>query len=103
MKRPSVGNEVRSLRVELGLTQRHLSEGSGIEPPRIIHIEKGRDKASTPEIRLKLATGFGLQLEDFEAYLRGDMVLREAVRRAAPPVRPAPEARRTKSAPTKAA
>jgi DNA-binding XRE family transcriptional regulator len=55
----SLGEAVRHLRTEAGLTQEKLAHESGIHPTWISHIEQGRDNA-TRKTMASIAAGIGV-------------------------------------------
>lgn len=46
----------------------------------VVLVESDRNKASSHDKRAKLARGFGLSIDDFDAYVRGDISVAEALR-----------------------
>lgn len=84
MATPPIGDMVRALRKELGLTQEALADRAGLQRTRVVRIESDAEKGSSPNVRRGLATAFGLSLDDLDLYLRGELSLPGAVRRARP-------------------
>lgn len=83
------GAAVRGVRKALGLTQEDLATMSGVDDrTRIAAIEGGRIKAKSPEMRRRLAQGFGLAIGDVADLLEGQLSVDEAVARACPPPKP---------------
>jgi transcriptional regulator with XRE-family HTH domain len=82
-----VHNRVKALRKALGLTQQALADRTGgkISQQYLARIEGGQNKARSWLAREGLAQGFGLSVDDFDAYLSGALPLAEARGRAHPP------------------
>ena len=76
-----IAERVRELRKALGMTQEGLGERGGKDRVVITHIENGHNKASSMALRVALAKGFDLSIEDMNAYLDGEISVRQALRR----------------------
>lgn len=79
-----VGDKVRALRDRRRWTQAELADRSGSDTLRrayVAKVEIGLNLATSYELRAALAKGFGLSLEEFDAYLDGRLSVDEAVRR----------------------
>jgi transcriptional regulator with XRE-family HTH domain len=59
-----VGERVRALRKERGLTQEALERASGVEQTTISGIERGRVKSPGADILRRLAAGLGVDVSD---------------------------------------
>jgi transcriptional regulator with XRE-family HTH domain len=73
---------VRELRDALGLTQEELAGLCGLLRTDIVLIETVRNKMGSFDKRKKLAKGFGLSLDWFDAYLDGQLALADALARS---------------------
>ena len=85
---PEIRALVRDLRKELGLTQRQFAELADLpEDTYVARVETGANKLTSHTMRVAFARGFGLSVEDLDAYLEGRLSLTQAVRRsrAVPP------------------
>lgn len=60
---------VRTLRLSLGLTQQQLADRAGLARLEIVNIETGRNQMTSHRIRVGLARGLGLSLEQLELQL----------------------------------
>lgn len=78
-----VGTLIGALRRELGISQQTLAERAGIDRTRIVHLESGRHRGSSHEMRLALARGLGLEIAHLDAYLAEEASLRTTLRRCA--------------------
>lgn len=63
MSHKSVGNQVKELRVQQGLTQAELAEIVGIARVSVLSIEKGRF-IPTIETALRISQALGVPLEE---------------------------------------
>jgi transcriptional regulator with XRE-family HTH domain len=61
-----VGERVRELRADRGLTQLQLAERSGISRPSIANVEAGRQNVSLRQL-CALATALGVEVADLVA------------------------------------
>lgn len=59
----AIGNRIRRLRKEKGLTQQLLAEQSHQEPSNISHIERGATKLSLPTI-VNIANALNVTVDD---------------------------------------
>lgn len=57
-----LGNQVRALREQRGLSKRELADALGVTPPAIYHIEKGIRKPSI-DLLVRLADFFDVPAE----------------------------------------
>lgn len=60
---------VRAIRVSLGLTQQQLADRAGLARLEIVNVETGRNQMTSHRIRIGLARGLGLSLEQLELQL----------------------------------
>jgi transcriptional regulator with XRE-family HTH domain len=59
------GNKLKRLRVRQGLTQRELTERSGVAQSTIVALERrGRNETFHPSTLRKLAQGLGVDTDD---------------------------------------
>lgn len=82
MVKQPIGEEVRALRKALGLTQDAVAARAGIQRTRVVRIEGNQEAGSSWNVRRGLALAFGLSLDDLDMYLRGELSLAGALRRA---------------------
>lgn len=82
MVKQPIGEQVRALRKALALTQETVASRAGIQRTRIVRIESNHEAGSSPNVRRGLAVAFGLSLDDLDLYLRGELSLAGALRRA---------------------
>lgn len=75
------GKRIRELRNAVDLSQEALGELAGLERHDITRIEKGYRATHTYDVVERLAKGFGLEIEDMAAYLRGEITVRAALLR----------------------
>lgn len=71
MSENPVGELVRALRVELGLSQEAAAERAGILRTELSTVENGRNKASSYEMRIALSKAFDLSHDVLDNYLSG--------------------------------
>jgi transcriptional regulator with XRE-family HTH domain len=77
-----IGSRVRELRAALRLTQEQLAAAGGLpDRVRVAKVESGKNQASSYAMRNALAKGFGLCIDDFDAYLDGRLAVADAVAR----------------------
>jgi transcriptional regulator with XRE-family HTH domain len=73
------GDRVKALRQALSLTQGNLAAAAGFKGYLdVLRIEKGKNQLRLYSWRDGLAAGFKLTLEEFSAYLAGDLLLEAA-------------------------
>ena len=63
--RPPAARRWALLRVQAGLTQRQVSEATGITPPELSRIEHGSELAG-PDRRFRLAVAYGIDPYDMD-------------------------------------
>ncbi|MGB0956604.1 MAG: helix-turn-helix transcriptional regulator [Panacagrimonas sp.] len=80
-----VGERLRALRLQAGLTQEQLADAAGMDRLEITRIERGPLKASLAATRRKLAVGFGVTLDLMDAYLEGLADVSDVIGAADPP------------------
>lgn len=79
-----IGDRVRILRERRRWTQADLADRTGSDSMRrtyVAKVEIGLNQLTSYELRAALAKGFGLSLEEFDAYLDGRLSVDEAARR----------------------
>ncbi|MFO0651490.1 MAG: helix-turn-helix transcriptional regulator [Polyangiales bacterium] len=79
-----LGDRVRILRERRGWTQAELADRAGSDSMRrtyVAKVEIGLNQLTSYELRAALAKGFGLSLEEFDAYLDGRLSVDEVARR----------------------
>jgi transcriptional regulator with XRE-family HTH domain len=60
----STGNKLKRLRRSQGLTQRELSDSSGVAQSTIVHIEQGQSREPHPGTLRKLARALDVSIAD---------------------------------------
>lgn len=78
---------VRELRDALGLTQEELAGLCGLLRTDIVLIETVRNKMGSFDKRAKLARGFGLSIDAFDAFLSGAISKADTIKRSTREVR----------------
>ncbi|WP_437958561.1 helix-turn-helix domain-containing protein [Sorangium sp. So ce119] len=77
--RVTLADRLKALRKAMQLTQEQLAERSGLRRTELPRLEGGSNKGSSLAIRQALADGFGLTLDQINAYLDGLASLQETV------------------------
>lgn len=78
-----VAVRVRALRTKLGWSQEELALRAAVHRVNIVRVETGSNKLSSYAMRAALARGFGLTLEDVNAFLAGRLSIKQALSRRA--------------------
>lgn len=63
-----VSQHVRALRLRLKLTQEEFALRCGLDRTIVVHLERGRNKATSAATQLALARGVGMTVEQLTAY-----------------------------------
>jgi transcriptional regulator with XRE-family HTH domain len=69
--------QLRALRQDLGLSQRHLADSAGLNPSLVNRVEKGRDARLSTWIKLFEGLGYGVSFATFELDDEGTEFLKE--------------------------
>lgn len=72
------GTRIKALRNALNWTQEKLAERAGIQRTEVTKLEGGGNKATSHEMHLAVARGFGLASSDLDLYLAGEMSVEAA-------------------------
>jgi len=71
----NISDRVRALRKALGLTQETMGTRVGMTRIDINHIEAGRRRLTTHDVRVRFADGLGVPTAILDAYLAGNLAL----------------------------
>lgn len=77
----TVGEKIRHLREKFGMTGQEVAELGGLQnQSQISKVENGHNQATTLSMRVGLAKGFGLTLDEMNSYIDGRINIDAAFR-----------------------
>lgn len=69
----ATGSRVRALRERLGLSQEKLAAAAQLSRVEVVKAESGANKMTSFRMRTGFARAFGMSVEQFEAFICGEL------------------------------